>query len=98
MRPKRLAVDGNAERLARRFDVVMEQLQLRFRCHTNPYDAGPAKVRKRADAADLRADGAISFADATQRVRERGGEVVGLFSEEFHRQVQLRLSHPGEVW
>ena len=97
MRAKGLPVDGEAKRLAGGLDVMMEQLQLGLGRHTDPYDAGPTKVRKGANAANLDVDGAIALADTAQRVREPRGEIVRLLTEKLDGEMQLWLSHPGEV-
>src|SRR5438067_4759999 len=97
MRPERLAIQGKAERFARRLDVMMQELQLRFRGHANPYDARASKVRERADAADLRVDDAISRTHAAHRVGDPGRHVVRLLAQELYREVKLGFANPREL-
>src|SRR5205823_9907222 len=60
MRSKGLTVQGQAERFTRGLDIVVQELQLGFWRHANPYDARTSKVREGTDPTDLRVNDAIS--------------------------------------
>ena len=53
VRPEWPAVHGQTKRFAGYLDVVMQELELGIRGHSQPYDAGSAKVWECADRAEL---------------------------------------------
>ena len=67
VRSKGTRLDLEAELLTARFDVVVQQLQPRLVGHAHPYDASPAKVRKRADAAERHEQLAVPRGNARDR-------------------------------
>jgi len=67
MRTKRATIHLEANALARRLDVVVQQLEPWILPHPQPYDAGPPKVREGANSSELHVQFAVPAGDRCNR-------------------------------
>lgn len=88
MRSKRPSLDIDAELLELDLGVVVQQLQPRVLRDTQPYDAGPPKVRERADPAKRHHELPVTTSDPGGGRLEVIDAIVRLLAEKFERQVQ----------
>ena len=97
MRTKRATFDLESDRFARNLHVVMKQLESWILTDSDPYDAGPAKVRKGADAANVHHELAMPSRDRGEDVLDLIDTFRGLLAEEFQGQMQPGLANPCEL-
>jgi hypothetical protein len=75
----------------------MQQLEPRLLHHSHPYDTSTTKVRERPDAADGQQQFPMPSRDACHCRLDLIDPFGGLVAEEFERQMEPRLVHPGKL-
>src|SRR3954452_5243382 len=97
MRPKRTALDVEADLFEPELDVMMQKFQPGFVRHAHPYDARASKVRERANSPDGHHELAVAAGDGRGARSDFIEAVLGDVAEKFQGQMQRRLLHPGKL-
>ncbi|MDB4913182.1 MAG: hypothetical protein JWM95_826 [Gemmatimonadetes bacterium] len=80
MRPECTPLDAKAVSISRDLDVVMQQLEARLLCYTDPYDACPPEVWKGAKTANFHGKWPVlrgrTFRDGDDCLQPDAGDVT----------------------
>ena len=88
MRPKRSSLDLEFQRLARHFNIVVQQFEPWILPHTQPYDSSSPKVREGANPVERHRERSVPSGDRLEHRPKLFGTLVRLVAEEFQREVQ----------
>ncbi len=98
VRPERTSVHLETKTLACTLYVMVQQFESRIGPHTDPYDAGPAKVRERPDATDGHEQTAVLARGASHRGLNVLQPLRRRVAEELEREMEARFVDPRELW
>ena len=87
VRPKGPSLDLETKRLARHFNIMVQQLEPRILPYPQPYDASPPKVRERTHSAEFHRHRAMPGGDAVESRAKIHNALFGLLTEEFQGEV-----------
>jgi len=94
MRPKWSSLDLEFQRLARHFNIVVQQFEPWILPHTQPYDSSSPKVRERADPAERHGERSVPSSDSLEYRAKLFGTLVRLVAKEFQREMQQMFANP----
>jgi len=94
MRPKWSSLDLEFQRLARHFNIVVQQFEPWILPHTQPYDSSSPKVREGANPAERHRERSVPSGDRLEHRPKLFGTLVCLVAEEFQREVQQVFANP----